>query len=139
MTINVYSDREIKDMLTYGSPLGSVYVEGMTTIFEVILKSDVLNDYFSSWCYLNDDILTVKLVSNDKVRSIREQYKEAVDNYENTIKIDNSIITTMKFKRESLYGSFPEKREKEELFKQTAKETLLTHFNIEKQLNIELV
>lgn len=102
------------------------------------VDSDVASEYFLG-IDVTSNSLQVDHIHKDDIKIVLEQFKAAVDNFQNYVYFDGVNIITKNYKRPNLYESFPEKLEKEKEIKETAKEKLLEHIRVEQQLNMELI
>lgn len=136
-------DEYTKNTITE-NPIGSIPVdmEGeLMPLYYLFTGTRLYSEYTKNSNYgLNYyNGLNVSCIHKDKIDHYKDVYDIAVNYGNSIILIDNNDITILKYKYSKMFTSFPDKIEKEKLLKETAKEMILEHLNIEKELNIELI
>jgi AmiR/NasT family two-component response regulator len=114
-------------------------VQGKTSIYQIMTGDKQLRDVNENFLKIESGILQVAFVDNDSIDQVKAIIQIAKDGYVTRPIISDDLITVIKFSKDAYYITFPEKQAKEQQLKAGAKETLLQHLNIEKQLNIELI
>jgi hypothetical protein len=114
-------------------------VQGKRSIYQIMTDDTQLRNIDEDFLRIERGILQVAFVDNDSIDIVKEIIQKAKDNYSSKFKVPDDLITVVKFSRDAYYTTFPEKQAKEQQLKAGAKDALLQHLNIEKQLNVELI
>jgi hypothetical protein len=140
MIITVYDPVDAEWSFVNKPVINVVPIQGKTSIYQIMLKNNGLRNINESFIRMGiGGILEIAFIDNDKIADVEAIITDAINNFRRSVIIPDDLITIVKFFRDTHYTTFPEKTAKEQQLKAGAKETLLEHLNIEKQLNIELI
>lgn len=139
MTIQYYNKSDINWIMDNIPIIQITPVQGKTSIYEILFSDRQLRGVNENFLKIESGILQVAFVDNDSVEQVKAIIQKAKDDYMTRAIISDDLITVIKFSKDAYYITFPEKQAKEQQLRAGAKETLLQHLNIEKQLNIELI
>lgn len=114
-------------------------VQGKTSIYQLMTGDKQLRDATADFLMIRSGILQITFVDNESIDIVKELIQKAKDDHIRRFIVPDDLITVVKFSRDAYYTTFPEKQVKEQQLKAGAKETLLQHLNIERQLNLELI
>lgn len=139
MIIEYYSKIDLEWVIDNRPIVQITPVQGKTSIYQIMTGNKQLRDVNENFLTIRSGILQIAFVDNDSIGLVKAIIQKAKDDYIGRFLIPDDLITVVKFSRNAYYTTFPEKQAKEQQLKAGAKETLLQHLNIERQLNIELI
>lgn len=139
MIIQYYNKSDINWIMDNKPIVQITPVQGKTSIYKILTGDKQLRDVDEDFLKIRSGILQIAFVDNDSIDQVKELIQEAKDNHIERFKVPDDLITVIKFSKDAYYTTFPEKQAKEQQLKAGAKETLLQHLNIERQLNVELI
>ena len=139
MTIERYTPSDIQWLIDNRPVVQITPVQGKTSIYQLMTDDKQLRDVTADFLTIRNGILQIAFVDNESIDIVKELIQKAKDDYIGRFIVPDDLITVVKFSRNAYYTTFPEKQAKEQQLKAGAKETLLQHLNIERQLNVELI
>jgi hypothetical protein len=139
MIIERYEPSDLKWIIDNKPIVQITPVQGKTSIYQIMMGDKQLRNINEDFLKIRSGVLQIAFIDNDSIDIVKEIIQKAKDDYIERFEVPDDLITVVKFSRDAYYTTFPEKQAKEQQLKADAKETLLQHLIIERQLNIELI